>query len=147
MSKQCTEFVCNGSMSEDDWVPCRCPKCNGFLPRDFSLGKQFQCRRCGAVLETLPSLVGKMGLDPETEGDPDMEWGGRICFVPGYAVKIETEKFPRPPRDRKHFTDRWARGDGFSRRVWRDKKGEFINVAGERLELTDPRILEVHSRF
>ena len=142
MIDKCTDFgIWEGP--EEEWTPCRCPACKGFLPKDFPLGPQFQCRKCGTVLETLPSRPE----NPNDEEDTDMEFGGRICPVPGYAVKIETEKFPRPPRDRKHFTNMWARGEKFTRRVWTDKKGEFINVAGERIELTDPQILEVHSRF
>lgn len=133
---ECTEFMTDG---DDDWPLCRCPSCNGFLPRSFPIGEQFQCKRCGAVLETLPSIPD----DPDEEEDTDMEFGGRICKVPDVAVKILVVKYPRPPRKRKHRTDKWALGEKFSRRVWKDRDGEFINVAGERIELNDSRILMV----
>lgn len=134
---ECTEFVV---IDCDDWVPCRCPSCKGFLTRDFPLGKQFQCKKCGSILETLPARPD----DPDEEEDTDMEWGGRICKVPHYAVKIEVKKYPRAPRNRKHRTRKWALGEKFSRRVWKDKNGNFINVNGERIELTDSRILKIH---
>lgn len=133
----CTNFMVGDS---DELGLCRCPSCSGFLPSSFPIGisKQFQCKKCGAVLETLPSSVE----DPDDEEDSDMEWGGRICEVPTYAVKILTVQYPRPrkPRRRKK-TDRWAMGVNFSRRVWRDKNGEFITIP-ERIALDDPRILK-----
>uniref|UniRef100_A0A6M3M4G1 Uncharacterized protein n=2 Tax=viral metagenome TaxID=1070528 RepID=A0A6M3M4G1_9ZZZZ len=118
---------------------CRCPKCSGFLPRNFPLKKQFLCRKCGVVLETLPSLTE----DPDDDGDPDYRWGGRICVVPDYAVTISTELPPRPVRHEKKKTSKWAMGVNFSRRVWKDKTGEFVEVYPERIDLEDPRILQI----
>lgn len=68
---------------------------------------------------------------------------GRICLVPDYAVKIEKVDYKSlrkvfPPR--RHVTDRWAYGEGFTRRVWRDKAGEFIMINGERISVNDLRI-------
>lgn len=127
----------------DNWTPCRCPSCKGFLIRDFPIGKQFQCKKCGTVLETLPSRPD----DPDEPEDTDMEWGGQICKVPDVAVEILVLKYPRPPRKRKHRTGKWAVGDKFNRRVWKDRDGEFINVAGERVELNDSRILKILKGF
>jgi len=135
----CTEFVMEG----DDLDLCRCPGCQGFLPRDFPIAKQFQCKRCGAVLETLPSPVD----DPDGEEDSDMEFGGRICEVPDVAVKIITLQYPRPRIPRRHKTNKWASGEKFIRRVWKDVNGEFITIAAPgsryRIALDDPRILRV----
>lgn len=135
---ECTLFA-SGDCYEE-WIPCRCPNCKGFLPGHFPLSGQFQCKKCGAVLETLPN--SDPDLD-EDEQDSDMEFGGMICKVPDYAVKIEIKKYPRPPRIRKHRTDRWALGIGFSRLVWKDREGKFITIAGERIYLDDPRILKI----
>lgn len=131
----CTNFTI---IDYDDWTPCRCPECGGFLPKDFPMGEQFLCRRCGAVLETLPSPV-----EEDDEEDTDYERGGRICLVPDYAIKISTELPPKPLRQRKKKTDKWAMGVGFARRVWKDEKGEFVEVYPERIGLDDPRILQV----
>jgi len=77
-----------------------------------------------------------------------MEFGGRICEVPDIAVKMLVVQYPRPrkPRRRKK-TGRWAMGVNFSRRVWRDKEGEFITVSAPgrpyRVSLDDPMILRI----
>jgi len=135
----CTDFVMEG----DELDLCRCPACSGFLPRHFPIGGQFQCKRCGAVLETLPSPVD----DPDEEEDSDMEFGGRICEVPDYAVKILVVPYPRPREPRRHKTNKWAIGEKFIRRVWKDVKGEFITIAAPgsryRVALDDPRILRI----
>jgi len=135
---QCTTFI----IYDDDgeWGPCRCPQCSGFLPKDFPQGKQFLCRRCGAVLETMPSPID----DPDIEEDTDYEFGGRICLVPDYAVKIDTTLPPKPVRQVKRKTKLWAMGLGFSRRVWKDRDDKkFIEIEGERIEVEDPRILRI----
>ena len=135
---QCTEFMV-GDYDEASTL-CRCPHCQGYLPRDFPIGKQFLCRRCGAVLETIPSPID----DPDIEEDTDYEFGGRICLVPGYAVKIDTTLPPKPRHMRKRKTNLWAMGAGFSRRVWEDRDGkQFIEIGPERIELEDPKILQV----
>lgn len=131
---ECTEYSTN---CDDDLPLCRCPNCQGFLSRDFPLDKQFLCRKCGAVLEA---------IEGEYRGE------GQICPVPKYAVKISTELPPRRVRRQKKKTEKWAWGGGifepgnfsaFSRRVWKDKEGEFIEVDGERLDLSDTRIFTV----
>ena len=135
---QCTEFMV-GDYDEASTL-CRCPNCKGYLPRDFPIGKQFLCRRCGAVLETIPSPID----DPDIEEDTDYEFGGRICLVPGYAVKIDTTLPPKPVRQVKRKTKLWAMGLGFSRRVWKDRDDKkFIEIEGERIEVEDPRILRI----
>jgi len=126
MSK-CTEYTTDWNCDEDPPL-CRCPNCQGFLPRDFPFDKQFLCRKCGAVLEA---------IEGEYKGE------GQICPVPKYAVKISTELPPRQRRERKKKTELWAMGRGFSRRVWEDKKGRFIEIESDRLELSDRRILKV----
>ena len=136
---QCTEFIVMDD--PDEWAPCRCPKCKGFLPKDFPMGKQFVCRRCGAVLETLPNPIDDPDIPAE---DTYYEFGGRICLVPSYAVKIDATLPPKPKRHRRAKTNLWAMGKGFSRRVWEDHKGRrFIIVYPERIELGDPRIIAV----
>lgn len=130
----CTRFVT--WYDEDDLRRCRCPACKGFLPRGFPLSLQFQCRKCGAVLETLPSIVE----DPDDEEDRDYEFGGRICLVPSDCVTIQVVPVERVRRVRTRKTNKWAMGDGFARRVWIDKQGDHINIDGERIEITDPRI-------
>ena len=140
---ECTIFGSGEGYDGEGWIPCRCPRCNGFLPQDFPIGRQFQCRKCGAVLETLPEYDPELDDD---EQDEEMEFGGMICKVPDYAVKIEIRKYPRTPRIRKHRTDRWALGIGFSRLVWKDKNGEFILISGERISVEDPRILKFTDR-
>ena len=134
--KACTNFTI---IDYDDWDPCRCPECKGFLPKDFPIGGQFLCRKCGSVLETLPSPVD----DSDEDEDSDMEFGGIICKVPDYAIKISTELSPKALRHRKKKTNKWAMGVGFARRVWKDKGGEFVEVYPERIELDDSRILQV----
>lgn len=129
--RKCTSYVV---IDYDDYVPCRCPQCKGFLPRDFPTDGQFLCRKCGAVLEVLPE---------EDEEFDEEEWGGKICLVPDYAVNISTELPPKPKREIRKKTNRWALGAGFSRRVWRYRNEEFIMIDGERIELDDPRIVNV----
>ena len=152
MGEMCTKFTYDGD--PDDWKPCRCPRCQAFLPAHFPLDRQFLCRRCGAVLKTYPSLDEYMSWDQFLfeEARWMARWGGRICIVPELAIKISTELPPRRPRRRKKKVEKWAHGAGlfgpqepgnyigFTRRVWKDKEGEFIEVDGERLEISDARI-------
>ena len=125
------------SYDENEGGLCRCPKCKGFLPREFPLDNQFQCRRCGAILETLPSKLD----DPDEEEDTDYEWGGRICLVPPERIKIVVSPTSTIKIRNKRKTNKWAMGDGFSRRVWRDLEGEFIEIGPERLQINDSRII------
>ena len=135
----CTQFIVWDDY--DCWTPCRCPACGGFLPRDFPIGNQFQCRKCGQVLETMPNS------DPDLEDDEqddDMEHSGRICAVPDYAIKIEVIDFKELRKQRKgkrkKKTNKWALGIGFSRKVWIKDGIEFIEIEGETIPLDDPRI-------
>jgi len=138
----CTSFIAN----EDwDWIPCRCPACNGFLPRDFPLHGQFQCKKCSSVLECMPNS------DPDLEDDEqddDMEFGGRICLVPEGSITMEVvdykERRKKRGRVRKHKTNKWATVLGFTRRVWSRNGVEFIEVNGESIPLTDKRVLMVN---
>lgn len=86
---KCTTFI------NDDYEDrpvhetlCRCPKCKGFLPRNFPLGKQFRCKKCGIILETIPSNPYADEDDIEDDSD-DYEYGGKICIVPDYTIKGE----------------------------------------------------------
>ena len=131
---------------EDDWRPCTCPACKGFLPHDMPLDKQFLCKKCGKVLKTMPPLDEWMSWDQVLfDFDPnDYKHGGRICVVPEAAITISTELPPKRPRTHKKGTDLWATGIGFSRRVWEDRGGRFINIDGERIDIHDPRILNTY---
>ncbi|MCK4266696.1 MAG: hypothetical protein KAX31_05400 [Thermoplasmata archaeon] len=149
MGEMCTQFTFE---DPDDHRPCRCPRCQGFLPAHFPLDRQFLCRKCGAVLKTYPSLEEYMSWDQFLFDVQEDRWGGRICIVPELAVKISTVLPPRIPKRRRKKMEKWAHGGGlfgpqepgsyigFTRRVWVDKEGEFIEVDGERLEIADARI-------
>lgn len=136
MSK-CTLF-CVGDCENMDL--CRCPSCNGYLPRDFPIGRQFQCKRCGAVLETLPDYDEDLDDD---EQDHEMEFGGKICVVPDYAVKIETVDFKelrksKPPKPVKTNKIAYSKRNSFQRVVWRDSQGrEYIVANGIKILLED----------
>jgi len=92
----CVEFI------QDDWgdgydVPtyatllrCPNPKCRAWLPRDFPVGSQFKCKKCGSVLETIPNTDNIEEEEEEMDDDEIYEYyGGKICLVPEYAVKDE----------------------------------------------------------
>lgn len=76
-----------------------------------------------------------------------MEFGGMICEVPEYAVKILVVQYPKPRSPRRHKTNKWAVGEKFIRRIWKDVNGEFITIAAPgsryRVTLDDPRVLRV----
>lgn len=138
MSTNCSEFITDGDT--DDLDLCRCPKCKGFLPRNFPLGGQFLCKKCGTVLETIPSNVE----DPDEEEGSDYEFGGRICLVPDYAVKIDRTLPPKVKTPVKKKTSLRAVGRAFFRRVWEDGDGKrYVEFYPDKVELTDPRILKI----
>lgn len=58
-----------------------CPGCGGFLPRNWPSYKQFECEKCGRTLEAFP-------VDDE---DQDMEFSGKLCVVPDFAVKQKNQ--------------------------------------------------------
>ncbi len=126
------------SIGDEDWHDkdhlwkslMRCPECSGWLPRYFPIGEQFHCKRCGAVLETLP----------DEDEDPDMEQSGRLCIVPEEAITIAPFIPLRRVKTKVKKTTRIAMGLCFVRRVWRDRDQFFINVNGERIYLDDVRI-------
>lgn len=136
-TKQCAPFGMWDYEPDEVWESLmRCPACKGFLSRYFPIDKQFQCKRCGAVLETIPG---------NEEGDgKDYEYGGRLCVVPDYAVKILVVGYPikRVKRVKKK-TNLRAMGHTWTRRVWEDEKGDqFIEIGRETsIPLSDPRIL------
>ncbi len=68
---------CNPFWMIEDTANSHCPGCGGFLPRNWPTHKQFKCNKCGKTLEALPT-------DNE---DQDMEFGGKLCIVPEYAIK------------------------------------------------------------
>ncbi len=136
----CSTFTFDGDPEEHR--PCRCPTCKAFLPGRFPLDKQFLCRKCGAVLTVYPSLYEYMRwheflFDSSLH---EIRFGGRICVVPELAITISTVLPPRIPKTHKKKTELWAMGEGFSRRVWTDKEGQFIEVGSERMGLEDERI-------
>ena len=138
MSTNCSEFITD--CDTDDVDRCRCPKCKGFLPRGFPLGEQFLCKKCGAVLETMPSKVE----DPDEEEDTKYELGGRICLVPDYAAKIDRTLPPKVKKPIKKKTSLWAVGKAFFRRVWEDENGkQYVEFYPDKVELTDRRILKI----
>lgn len=140
---QCSLFV---NESNSDRL-CTCPKCKGFLPYDFPIGKQFQCRKCGAVLETISHNPYLDEDDEEEDTSKDYEYGGKICLVPEYAIKIEVidykELQKHNPKRPKKKTGRWAMGNGFSRMIWVRNGIEFIEIGHEVLQIADPRILMI----
>jgi hypothetical protein len=151
MMMSCSQFTFDG---DPDYMRlCTCPICKGFLPRRFPIDKQFLCRKCGAVLKVYPSLDEYMSWDQFLFDPWDViRWGGRICAVPALAIKISTVLPPRPMKRHRKKTEMWALGGGifspgnyvaFSRRVWKDREGEFIEVGSEMLDLADERIVQV----
>jgi len=50
---------------------CRCPKCKGFLPKDFPADKPFTCKKCKTELMVFPIIE-----DGEELGDM-----GKICPI------------------------------------------------------------------
>jgi len=140
---QCSLFV---TESESDRL-CTCPKCKGYLSRDFPIGKQFQCRKCGAVLETIPHNPYADEDDDLEDTSEDYEYGGKICLVPEFAIKIEVIDFKelrkQNPNRPKKKTGKWALGEGFSRMIWVRNGIEFIEIGHEVLQIADPRILMI----
>ena len=98
MSK-CTQFTFDGDF--DEWRPCTCPVCKGFLPANLPLDRQFLCRKCGAVLKTYPPLDEYMSWNQFLFDAQDDRWGGRICLVPELAIKISTMLPPRREKRRR----------------------------------------------
>jgi len=70
MTENCIAFI---TVDEDDAPLLRCPKCKGWLPREFP--DVFNCKKCGERLEVF------YDVDPD---DPDSEeyQAGRICKMP-----------------------------------------------------------------
>ena len=78
---------------------CRCPKCKGFLPQSFPIGKPFTCKKCGSVLETIPNYEDAKDADwledmkedfkdltpKEVDEEVYENYGGKICLVPDYV--------------------------------------------------------------
>lgn len=91
---KCAEFgIDNWGVDRPVWETLmRCPACKGWLPQDWPIGKQFKCKKCGATLETLPSIpetyTQPNGKTHTEEEDADYEWGGRLCVVPDMTIKI-----------------------------------------------------------
>jgi hypothetical protein len=90
-------------------------------------------------------ILYQLGLEQIPLFDPsEGDWyNGRICLVPEYAVRIEVVDYKelrkgRPKRKKK--TEKMAYGLNFARRVWRDDKGEFIDLLGERIALDNPMV-------
>ena len=142
--RNCSVFI------TDDWYPedgegwmklMRCPGCKRWLPSDWPIGKQFQCKACGAVLETLPTVPED---DPDDEEDVDYEWGGRLCVVPDVAVKIIKVAYPiKRVKKMKVKTNLRAMGRTWTRRIWEDEKGRYIEIWPRRIALDDPMILRI----
>jgi len=62
---------------DEDFALSHCPGCGGFLPKDWPIHIQFNCKKCGKTLEALPN----------DDDDQDMEFSGKLCIVPEYAVQ------------------------------------------------------------
>lgn len=150
----CSDFEIEGG-DPDTWSPCHCPKCGAYLPRDFPLGEQFVCKKCGTVLETIPRKLDDLE-DPDEYIKPskgeEYLYGGRICIVPAYAVEIDATLPPKVKKPVKRKTNLWALcREGF-RRVFEDQDGKrFIELYEKatdsfekvKVELTDARILKL----
>ena len=82
MSK-CTSFEI-GEYPETDLyrILCRCPKCKGWLPQNFPIGKPFTCKKCGAILETIPDTTDLEEEEKDLTDDEVYEsHGGKICLI------------------------------------------------------------------
>ena len=74
MSENCTPYESwEGYDEYEAWETLlRCPKCKGWLPRDFPLDKPFPCKKCGVELLTFPVY--------DEEGDL-LQDQGKICPI------------------------------------------------------------------
>ena len=140
----------------DEWSPCICPKCKGYLPENFPTteGIQFQCKKCSTVLEIIIKVDKEEKEEYEKSFEPGEEipeydptegdyWGGRICIVPENLITIKKIDYAELRKTRpksKRRTGEWAYGLGFSRAVWTDKEGDYIKINGTRLSIGDSRI-------
>lgn len=161
----CTDFVW-GDHEGDGISLCRCPHCNGFLSSDFPIteGEQWQCKKCSAVLEVIitgnqeeeeyyyevfnKGILYQLGLEPippfdATEGE---YFEGKICVVPPKLVKIPTQDFAALRKERgprRKNTHRKVFMGKVLRTVWRDTKGEYIEIGDMRISADDPRLTKV----
>ena len=144
MSEVNEEKLCTGYTTwHHEGNLCRCPNCQAFLPRDFPFETPFTCKKCGEVLTTKPDVDEARNIS---------KYHGQICMKPDH-LKTEEEKEKqtqwvetrkKEPRIRSKKVDKWAMGESFARRVWRDQAGQFITVNGERIPLDDKRIMLIH---
>jgi len=141
--RNCAVFITDDWEPEEDWMKLmRCPACKGWLPSDWPIGVQFQCKKCGAVLETLPTIPEDA---EDEEEDTDYEWGGNLCVVPDVAVKIIKVDYPiKRIKKMKKKTSLRAMGRTWTRRVWEDEEGRYVEIWPlGRITLDDPRILRI----
>lgn len=165
----CTNFTVDDYYNESTRYHYRCPGCKGFLPDDFPTrsGDQFQCKKCGAVLEIIrdppdedeletwkdsfeDGIVYQLGLEPIPEYDEEDQeesgyFTGRICIVPENLINIKVRDYKalraaRPAK--KRATDLRVIGYNFTRRVWRDRDGYFFDAEHGRVNI-DPTKTEV----
>ena len=139
--KTCSVFMTDDWDPEENWMKLmRCPGCKRWLPSDWPIGKQFQCKACGAVLETLPTIP-----EYEDEEDTDYELGGMLCIVPDVAVKIIKVAYPiKRVKKMKVKTNLRAMGRTWTRRVWEDEEGRYIEIWPlGRIALDDPKVLRI----
>ena len=66
---KCSEYTMLDS--DEQWSPCNCPVCGGFL-KAFSIDEKLSCKKCGTELLIIP--------DKDEETGKEWEWG-KICPI------------------------------------------------------------------
>jgi DNA-directed RNA polymerase subunit N (RpoN/RPB10) len=94
----CTPYV--EDADPDNFIPCRCPVCGGFLKWDET-GEIPICNNCGAELAKVPNQKPKEG-EEETEEDNDLDdlgyRDGKICVLSGPKWSKEERREKRKQR-------------------------------------------------
>ena len=72
---ECSRFVVSDE-AYNEWEPCHCPVCGGFLKQDFPLDTMFKCKKCGTELMCFTDENEDPDTDPLDEG-----MTGRICPI------------------------------------------------------------------
>jgi hypothetical protein len=85
----------------EDWTPCRCPVCKGFLPVDI-FQDPLVCRKCGSELVAIP-CSDKFKDSDDWNGEE-----GRICVVTkGTKTKQQNKEERKTNRVAKENYKKW----------------------------------------